>query len=175
MKHLSTESYIREFFVEHLSTMIESHPYHSFICMAAGIEFLGKAISNRKDLQKRGHSKEDFNNAIAKLGAFERYRQYSGKDKYNFYESFRCGLLHATVTKHSITLSSKNEQAHLVEFGNQLNLRCEDFFHDFKAACFEVIEKHNAGDNYPIFRDKFMQVPDYGDSNCPLTSGTTMF
>jgi len=173
MADLSTKQFIQVFFIEQLESMVKSYPYHSFISMAAGIEFLGKVLSNRNDLHEAKHSREDFEAAINSLNAFAIYRQFSGKDKYNFYSSFRCGLLHTVTPMYGITLSSKDEEAHLVESGNRLNLRCEDFYKDFKSACIEVIGRGDSGLMTNNFKEKYFSVPDDGNPRHVLTSGST--
>jgi hypothetical protein len=49
---------------------------------------------------------------------------------------FLCSCI---LPKADLTLSSKTEMPHMeIHSGGKLNLKCEDFYQDFKAACEEV-------------------------------------
>jgi hypothetical protein len=139
MDTLTPAAFIQKYLVDDIGNMIEPFPYHSFMAMAAGIEYLGKVLNPREDYTKDGESRTDFNNALTKLKAFDRYKRLYGEKDYNFYINFRCGLLHSFAPNHNITISSKDEEPHLTEVDGRLNLRAEDFYLDFRAACEEVI------------------------------------
>ena len=106
--------------------------------------------------------------AFDQLKAFEKYKAYYGKEKYDFYGQLRCGMSHSFAPKLAITLSSKAEEPHLTEKEGRLNLRCEDFYQDFKTACEEVITKETSLQEK--FRAKFLAVP--GGATLLQTSGT---
>ena len=48
-------------------------------------------------------------------------------------------FLHSFVPKNTITLSSGEEMPHLEEHGGKINLKCENFYNDFKNACNEIL------------------------------------
>jgi len=88
------------------------------------------------------------------------------------YSSFRCGLAHALSPKVKITLSSKQEMAHLIEHNDKINLKVEDFYSDFKQACEYVINmSFPTGDK---MNENFLFVPgDEFNSGTDIESGIT--
>lgn len=156
MKRLNPKEFIQSVLIDEIQSMLIMHPYISFIIMGIGIEFLGKCIdTNLSDWNVTGRSKKDFQNAIKTIPSLKRYETYLVP--YDLYGSFRCGLAHAVSPKFMITLSSKNEQAHLVINNGRLNLKVEDFFTDFKNACEYVIKS-----TYPTtdkMNSDFLKVP----------------
>jgi hypothetical protein len=114
------------------------YPYISFAVMAIGIEFLGKCLNKYENWSESGHSKEDFELAINSLNSFDKYRPLL--TSHGLWTSLRNGFLHSFVPKNTLTLSSKDETAHLVPVTpTKINLRCENLYEDFKEACLEVI------------------------------------
>ena len=164
MTTLTPKIFIQSVFIDELESMIINHPYISFMVMGIGVEFLGKCIDkDLRDWNVSGRSRRDFERAIKTIPSLNKYRTYL--TTYDLYGSFRCGLAHAASPKFLITLSSKEELGHLVESNGRLNLKVEDFFADFKAACLHVIN-----DTYPNgnkMEIPFLSVP--GDS---FNSGT---
>ena len=74
------------------------------------------------------------------------------------YKDLRCGFAHSFVPMGKITLSSKNELANLVVNNGIINLKCEDFYDDFKNACLEIISMpFNETDNKMNLA--FLQLP----------------
>lgn len=146
MSTIFPKKFIQDVFIDELGQLIEKHPYISFMVMGIGLEFLGKCID--KDLtewNKTGRSAKDFNDSLRKIPSLKKYEPFI--EKYDIYSAFRCGLLHAAVPKQAVTLSSKNERAHLVESNNRLNLKVEDFYADFKSACEYVISENFESNN----------------------------
>ena len=144
MTRIKPPEFIKSVLIDEIGSMIEGHPYISFIVMGIGIEYLGKCIDKSlSDWNVSGRSARDFKKAIKTIPSLKKYEPYLSS--HDLYGSFRCGLAHAVSTKMSITLSSKNEQGHLIETNGRLNLKVEDFYTDFKTAC-EFVKN----DNYPV-------------------------
>ncbi|MGN6494322.1 MAG: hypothetical protein ACTHLE_20185 [Agriterribacter sp.] len=140
MSKLTTKEFIKTLFIKDLSDVVASKPYISFMVMAVGIEFLGKCVNqNTKHWNVKNNSTADFERAIKSIPSLQKYGRFLRK--YRLYTTFRCGLLHSAAPHFSITLSSKNEAPHLQEKSGKLNLKAEDFYDDFRAACEYVIEK----------------------------------
>jgi hypothetical protein len=156
--------------MDELGVMIDDHPYISFIMMGIGIEFLGKCINSGLRDWSSGASGKVFGNAVKSIPSLQRYQQYL--TSHDLYGSFRCGLAHAVSPKYKITLSSKQERAHLVDDGGRLNLKVEDFYADFKLACEHVI-----GMNFPSgdkMDKEFLEVPGTGfNSGTSIPTGIT--
>jgi hypothetical protein len=139
---MKPKEFIEVVFINDLEEIASKSPYISFAIMATGIEFLGKCLDlEAEHWNERGKSKINFEYAIKNLEAFEKYRSYMSV--YKLWDSLRNGFSHSFVPKKPLTLSSRNELGHLVLHSApyRLNLRCEDFYVDFKNACLEVIEK----------------------------------
>ena len=136
---MTPKEFIQQVLINEIGEIHIKHPYISFGTMAVGIEFLGKCLNqyNDWDYYKPGLPKKDFERAINQLDAFTKYRQYL--NRFKICDSLRNGFAHAFVPKKTISLSSKDEMKHLVIHNNMLNLRCEDFYNDFKSACEEII------------------------------------
>ena len=156
MTTLKPNEFIKSVLIEELGSMIDKHPYISFIVMGIGVEFLGKCIdSTLSDWNVAGRSKKDFENAIKTIPSLQKYKPYL--TTHDLYGSFRCGLAHAVSPKFKITLSSKDEMRHMIEESGRLNLKVEDFYNDLKLGCEHVMNR-----TYPP-NDKmnkdFLQVP----------------
>lgn len=139
MNEIYPKEFIKQVFIKEVGELIDDHPYISFMVMGAGLEFLGKAIDSNLADWETGKSRKTFDHAVKTLNALSTYRPYLAKTSSDLYGSLRCGLLHGAKPKKKITLSSKNEKGHLTTGQNNLNLRCEEFYAHFKAACEEVI------------------------------------
>ena len=146
MAILKPKDFIKSVLIDELGSMIEKHPYISFIVMGIGIEFLGKCINNTlNDWNIPGRSDKDFKNAIKSIPSLLKYEPYL--TSYDLYGSFRCGLAHSVAPKYKITLSSKDQLEHLIEENGRLNLKVEDFYNDFKLVCENVMNNaYSAGD-----------------------------
>ena len=174
MQILNAEEFIQNYLIDDIGNMLDKFPYHSFLAMAAGIEYLGKVLNPNEDWNAQGESGRDFNNAISSLKAFEKYKILLDQRGIDFYKSFRCGLLHAFAPKYQITLSSKDQEPHLTEKKSRLNLRVEDFYLDFKAACEEIIKSPNLITKKDMTANYF-HVPGYeintsGSTSIPVKS-----
>lgn len=171
MARINPKEFIQTVLIKEIGELSETYPYISFIMMGIGIEFMGKCIdSNLTDWNKTGRSKSDFENAINTIPSLKKYVPYLTSHK--MYSSFRCGLAHAISPKVQITLSSKEEMAHLVETNESINFKVEDFYTDFKDACKYIIEK-----NYPPgdkMNADFLEVPgDAFNSGTNYSTGVT--
>lgn len=140
MSILKPKDFIHSVLINEIGSLIDPHPYISFILMGIGIEFLGKCTdTNLKEWDVSGRSKRDFENAISTIPSLLKYQPYLST--YDMYNSFRCGLAHSVIPKQKITLSSKYEMEHLMQKNGRLNLKVEDFYADFKIACEYVINQ----------------------------------
>ena len=162
MSTLLPKQFIQKVLIEEVGEIHLKYPYISFLTMAVGIEFLGKALNNNSDWNQSGQSKLDFENAINHLNAFSSYRQLL--QSHNFWTSFRNGFAHSFVPKNTISLSSKDEKEHFTNNNTPIiNLRCEDFYEDFKNGCLEIIAMEfdeNNKMNLPL-----LDIPDVNDIN----------
>jgi len=120
--------------------MKEGNYFMAFAVMANSIEFLGKCLDpkspdNEWDSLKPKQGGNYFDIAIDNLEFFKNYRDI------NLRQNLRNGLAHFLAPKNSITLSSGKNIAHLVNSNGKININCENFYEDFKNACFEIINK----------------------------------
>lgn len=171
MTQLTPKDFIKTVFVNEIGSLISGHPYISFMVMGIGIEFLGKCIDSQLltwNVPKR--SKGDFEAAIKTISSLKKYEPFL--TSYDLYSSFRCGLAHAASPKYQITLSSKDETAHLRENSNRLNLKVEDFYADFKDAC-EYVISYTFPPNDKMNKS-FLEVPGTGfNSGTAIPTGYT--
>jgi len=156
MATLNTKEFIKTVYVNELSRMIPDFPYISFLVIGVGIELLGKCVdSGLATWNTPSRSKCYFEKAIKEINSLSKYRQYLTSHK--LYVAFRCGLAHSSKPDYMVTLSSKQELAHLIERNGRINLKIEDFYNDFKNACLEVVEQ-----SYPAsdkMNQPFLSVP----------------
>lgn len=160
MAHLNPKQFIQATFINDLGRMLESNNFYlAFMIMSIGIEFLGKCINNNGDWHNRASGKT-FNSAIKNLTALKAYKHLlKGNGSYDLYSSLRCGLAHAAAPKFEITLSSTDQQTdHLVEMNGRVNLKCENFYSDFKKACEEIIAMEFS-DNKSKMNKPFLEIP----------------
>ncbi len=138
---MTPKEFIQQVFINELDKIKSTNPYISFAIMAIGIEFLGKCLDyDAKHWNVPRKSKDNFEYAINRLDSLSAYRPFLTSHK--LWDSLRNGFAHSFVPKYPLTLSSKDETAHLVLHGNnnnRLNLKCEDFYNDFKKACIKVV------------------------------------
>lgn len=137
MSTMTPKEFIQQVLINEVGEIHLKYPYISFATIAIGIEFLGKCLSNEEDWNKSGQSKIDFEYAINNLTSFTKYRPLL--TSHGLWTSLRNGFLHSFVPKNTLTLSSKDEMAHLIEHSGKMNLKCEDMYLDFKSACEEVL------------------------------------
>ena len=155
MSVLKPKDFIRQVFISELEPLANKNHYISFAIMATGIEFLGKCLDlTAANWNVSGRSEANFKLAINRLQAFSKYRPHAEL----LYDALRNGFAHSFVPKYGITLSSKNELAHMIIQHGRLNLKCEDFYHDFKLACNEIIQMTFANPNDKMNRD-LIEVP----------------
>jgi hypothetical protein len=137
---MTPKEFINQVFIIELETIVNSNPYIAFAIMATGIEFLGKCLDTEaKHWNVSGKSKSNFELAVNNLQSLRKYRPYLKSHK--LWDSLRNGFAHSFVPKYSLTISSKNESPNLIVHtgGERLNLKCEDFYLDFKNACIEML------------------------------------
>lgn len=134
------KQFIKGVFVDELGKLKDTNPYIAFAIMAIGIEFLGKCLDKEtQNWNISGKSKIHFELAVNSLKSLEIYRKYI--KSHDLWDSLRNGFAHSFVPKYKLSLSSKDEAPHfyLKNGGLTVNLRCEDFYKDFRNACDEVI------------------------------------
>lgn len=138
---MTPKQFIQQVLIDEVGEIHLKHPYISFATMAIGIEFLGKCLNSHEDWNHyaSGVPRQDFERAINQLDSFSKYRTYLLS--HNLWDALRNGFSHSFVPKNTLSLSSKSEMTHLVNHGNKVNLKCEDFYSDFKLACEEIIAK----------------------------------
>ena len=162
---MNTSDFIKTVFINELKDIVDHHPYIAFMVMSTGIEFLGKCLDlNKTGWHDEGKSKTSFREAIEEIPSLQKYKPLLDKNGYDLYGSLRCGLLHSAQPKFKITLSSKEEAPHLLESiinaQQRINLKCEDFYADFKEACEWVI---NSLELQHSMNQPFLLVP--GETN----------
>lgn len=163
---MTPKDFIQKVLIEEVGEIHLSHPYISFLTMAVGIEFLGKSLNEYEDWNEPHRSRKDFELAINTLTSFDKYKPLLAS--HDFWTSFRNGFAHSFVPKGTISLSSKNEAPHFTDTSlPKVNLRCEDFYIDFKNACEEVIKMTSFQSNK--MNRPLLSVPDTNIS----FSGTT--
>lgn len=168
-------------FIDQLGSIINDHPYISFIVISTGIEFLGKCLDQKLEKwNEKQESRKYFEKAILTIPSLQVYSSYLDQNTFNLYSNLRCGLVHSASPKYLITLSSKEELGHLVLENNRLNLKIEEFYRDFRLACEFVINEVYSPDNK--IECPFLRIPDddfYGefpiDSNKNSFSATGSF
>jgi hypothetical protein len=154
---MKPKQFIEAVFLTDLSGIID-RPYIAFAIMGTGIEFLGKCLDlSAAHWNVSGRSKKNFEDAINTLNSFKAYRQFL--TSHRLWDSLRNGFNHSFVPKWPLTLSSKGECPHLfISQNDRLNLRCEDFYHDFRNACLEIIEMEFQDPNDKMNR-QLLSVP----------------
>jgi|LauGreDrversion4_2_1035121.scaffolds.fasta_scaffold59572_2 hypothetical protein len=137
MATLKPKQFIKLVFIEELGDLSNKNHYISFAIMATGIEFLGKCLDKSAGhWNVSGRSRTNFLEAINSLNSLSKYKPYDAI----LYSDLRCGFSHSFVPKSKLTLSSKDECPHMQENAGRLNLKCEEFYIDFKNACQEIID-----------------------------------
>ena len=188
MANISTKEYIESVFINQLKVTIEiQHHFHAFMIMCIGIEFLGKCRKIEQGVwnsKEPGESSKSFKKAIQEIPSLKKYKPYL--KKYDLYDNLRCSLLHSAQPGTQVTFSSeaysKNEKGHLVEHQDNgvesINLKCEEFYADFKEACEWVInQKYDLSNK---MNDDFLSVPDsissslYGNEDFIPTSSASI-
>jgi hypothetical protein len=167
MAEMNPKEFIQTVLINDIGKIHLEHPYVSFALMAIGIEFLRKCLNKHDDWTK-GKPQPDFELAINSLNSFTRYRPLLSSHK--FWTNFRNGFAHSFTAKKAITLSSKDEAPHLKIIDTKINLRCEDFYADFKNACEEVIAMETFASNK--MGRRLLTVPKLTITNIPY-SGTS--
>ena len=165
------KDFIQIVLIKEVGEIHEKYPYIAFATMAIGIEFLGKCLNTHDDWNHfaRGVPKADFELAIKSLNSFDKYRTLL--TTHDFWDSLRNGFSHSFVPKGTLTLSSKDEDPHMkIISPTQINLRCEDFYADFKGACDEVIAMTTFASSK--MSRALLSVPDDATTSSPHSGAT---
>lgn len=137
------KEFIQKVLIDEIGEIHEKYPYIAFASMTIGIEFLGKCLNEHDNWNyyNFGQPRLDFENSIK---AFESFKNYVPLlVSHNLWDSLRNGFSHSFVPKDTISLSRKadGEYSHLHNINDhKINLRCEEFYIDFKNACEYVIK-----------------------------------
>ena len=168
---MTPKQFIQQVLIKEVGEIHQTHPYISFATMAIGIEFLGKCLNTHEDWNyySSGVPRQDFERAINQLNSFSRYRVHLST--HNLWDALRNGFSHSFVPKNTLTLSSKNEMGHLVIHGSKVNLKCEDFYLDFKSACEEVIAMTSFPSNKMNL--PLLHVPTVNPTNITFSGSTS--
>lgn len=128
-RDVSVRDFIKEYLIDGIEEIKKEHPYHAFLLMAVGVEFLGKCKNtNDWNFYQNGQPEADFNDGLAEFP-----KDLEGKNKYdslNLYKNLRCGLAHSFLMKGDLTLSDK-------EGGGSIS--CDVFYDDFVKACKKIL------------------------------------
>ena len=143
---LSSKQFIQKVFIEETGKMIDHGLYHhSFVIMSQALETLGSFLDS-KPLKARDQSKLRFSRAINRLMPVK-YAKLN--DNHSLYDQLRASLAHTfTSSKHILLTSRTNMELgkkHLEKMDEKLILVAEDFYVDFKKACFRLIEGMEKG------------------------------
>lgn len=128
---MKVRDFIQKFLIDDIGKLVDSHPFHSFVLMSIGIEFLGKCLRDGDWDDPNQNATSDFNNAITELHSFTKYRSICG-----LYDKLRCGLAHLYVPKNGIKLDRDGNDIS----ASPILLGCKEMYEDFKSACNEVLE-----------------------------------
>jgi hypothetical protein len=173
MATMTTKQFIEVTFITQVGEIVPTHPYIAFMTMGIGIEFLGKCM-NIEDFNEERVSRQRFEEALNHIPAFSKYLPLIGKGSaFDLYSTLRCGLAHAGAPKFPITLSSKDEMANLEyhDNGKRVNLRCEDFYTDFRTACTELFTMPEPA--ITKLAAPFLAIPDYKDDKLVVKAAIT--
>ncbi len=137
---MKPKEFIQAVLINELEQVVNSHPYISFSTLAIGFEFLGKAIDATNQDWFKGDAKDDWERSIKELKALEKYREFLGAPT-RLWDSIRNGYSHTFIPKSRINVSSKRDSYKHLEVSEtgRVNIKCEEFYEDFKKACIEVI------------------------------------
>ena len=153
-KNVSVKDFIDEYLINEIGEIKEKYPYHAFLLMAVGIEFLGRYLSGYSWEQK-GVSETAFNNAILELFPKGKY------DNFDLFHNLRCGLAHSLLMQGNLTLSDKKSEG---------SINCDEFYDDFVEACNKIIEMPPSN-NRKSLDEKFFTVTT--TENGASTTGNT--
>jgi len=161
MKTMTPKEFIQQVLITETGQIHTNHPYISFAIMAIGIEFLGKCLNDCEDWNEPRRSKIDFELAVNTLPSLTTYRPLLSS--HNLWDSLRNGFAHSFVPKNTLSLSSNDETSHLTQItATKINLKCEDFYNDFKNACNEVLAMTTFPSNK--MSNPFLSVPSDNDN-----------
>lgn len=123
-----------DYYKNEIEKIKETSPLLSVLCIAAGIEFLGKLLST--DPLDAGNCGGKFDEATKTFNSLNKY-----VDK-KLYDLVRCGLAHRISVKDNIILST-DQPTNLDNIPIVLNV--DSFFSDFVKAVEEAQSKQDWG------------------------------
>ena len=136
---VSVKEFIENYYIKDLEGLINNHPFTAFLVISCGIEFLGKCLSSN-DWFDRGHSTDDFNNALKVFDSLNKYsslglefNKNDGED-ISLYSRIRCGIVHSSVPKIGLSITEGKNN-----LPNEIGLK--DLSKDFINACKSLLDK----------------------------------
>ena len=123
LKNVSIKDFINKYLINEIGEIKEKYPYHAFLLMTVGIEFLGRYLKGYFWEQK-GVSETAFNGAILELFPEGKY------NKFDLFHNLRCGLAHSLLIQGNLTLSDKKSEG---------SISCDEFYDDFVKACNKIL------------------------------------
>ena len=136
---IDTKDFIENKLLKEIQRLQDSGFYYlSFLVISQAIEFTG-AFLDSKPIRARGQSKKRFANALSQLFA----KEYGLINTNDFlYDKLRSHITHSLFPSTWMLLTSRKEEPdlmHLSKKRGKLVFIAEDFFEDFKKACYELI------------------------------------
>ena len=143
---INSKGFIQKVFINDIERLINAELYHfAFVIMAQGLEVLGSFL-DEKPLKAKDQSKLRFSHAINRLMP----KEYASlNNNHRLYDQLRASLAHTFTSGRYVFLTSKSN----IEFGNKhlqnrndkLILVAEDFYSDYRKACYRLLEGMEKG------------------------------
>jgi len=154
--------FIKVVLVQEFGDITDRHKYLSFGIISQGIELLGACLDEH-EFDIDGHSKERFNLALKELFP-EKYHEFGegANPEKSLYKNIRCGLLHSIMPKINFALTEVkgNPREHhlkiftLSDGSERYLLVAEEFYEDFKCACYRLIDMIEDGSIFEMEKIK---------------------
>jgi|SRR6185437_1084492 len=138
---MTQKEFINHVLINEIGDVVDHHKWLSFILVCSGIEFLGGCLDQEeKNLNAENRSAKRFNDAILALFP-AKYSPFIKKGKDGLYAQLRCGMNHVALPGLQIALSERNSNLeNLSVWNDRLIIIAEDFYADFRNACFTIIK-----------------------------------
>jgi len=140
--------FIKVVLIQEFGDITDRHKYLSFGIISQGIELLGACLDEH-EFDKQGVSRDRFDLALEELFP-EKYHEFGkgANPEKSLYKNIRCGLLHSIMPKINFALTEVkgNPREHhlkiftLSDSSERYLLVAEEFYEDFKCACYRLIE-----------------------------------
>lgn len=151
---LSPKQFIQLVLIDQMSDIVKTHPYHAFVLIAVGLEFLGKCMLGTLvwDKPYDGALKEGIDLLIS---VDHNYATVDLRDL------LRNGTAHMFCPKKGLVFSQESHGAKNFDKDShgQIVLVIEPFYKDFVAACNKVIETQFPDDDK--MNSGFLRIGEY--------------